>query len=373
MRRRAPLALPLLLLCAALCAAQEPAEPDSRSPPTAGRPLPLPMDARIDSEGGALRVVATGVAPRLPDGCAFSVALEFFGHVVERAQTQVSAGRFEAVFGPFDRPLAAGPYRVVARFDVSIQDPATQTALVRAFPDPDERRAWGSCRAEAECFYPDAQTYEAEMAHDLEEARSHYEGVITGARRLYDDVTDAFRAAAKSTYRLPDGTFDGNAWRAAMEASYHDLEPTARAARIEALLRDQRFVDEAQHFDVAAWRAWLHRSFWVDIAALQQDHRMFVEQFAFLRHPDADGNMRTALAMLIVTSLTCSQEIYLRNQVATEAEDRDAPAFGVSDLPHFHPFQPEVFIGYVDRVDRELEIGRYRAVSPPGPGESPPR
>lgn len=334
------------------------------------RPQLLRLDARTGSERGMSRIVVLGTVLDLPAGSVIDIEMQFFGHAVEVAQAEVQGGRFDAVFGPFDRPLAAGPFRLIARFDVTRQHRRVQALFAQAFPDPQEQRAREHLSAEAIAYCPDAATYETEMERQLQEAQLHYEQAVGRARRLLADLRDAFRAALKPAYRRPDGTFDEAAWRASTEPSYSTLPPTERAAKLDALLHDARFLDEAQRFAPAAWREWADEGFRADVIALGQEHQRFARRYVAPRHPDAAAHLDQALGLLLGFSQIWSTEVYVRNGLAPAPEDESPRGADLFPMPP--TVTPQHFQALLDRVERDLAIGRHRAAAPATDGQAPP-
>lgn len=330
----------------------------------------LRLDARVGAERGMPRILVTGTVLRLPDGCVIDVELEFFRHSIQTIQAQVQGSRFEGVFGPFQRPLPAGPYRLIARFDVTHQHRRIQMVFAQAFPDADERRQHEHLSAEAVCYNPDQQTYEAQMQTQLQEAQLHYQQMVERARQLLSDLRDGYRSALKSAFRRPDGTFDEAAWRASTEQSYSTLPPAERTAKLQNLLYDTRFVDETQHFNPATWREWLDDSFRADVIALHQEHQRFIDRFACVRHFDAAGQLRQAIGLLVGISQSWSTDLYIRNQMPQAREDATPRGVDVLDIPP--TVTPQYFQTLLDRVERDLEIGRYRS-APATDGQAPPR
>lgn len=282
----------------------------------AGRPLVLDKP-RAMSDRGMTGVRCAGRAI-YPDGCVVVVSLALEGHILGYIDCEVTRGRFQGTFGPYTKRLFSGHYTVEARFEASSQTGKIRRAFKKTYKDPAERAKFASAHDREVLRVGSDQLVQREQ----EEIQAHFKRVVERLLRLLDEIEAKFSMGGRALFRDSKGSVDEAAWELWLDRrSLRGVKGKERKDYVESWRAERSMLTGNNRFDEDAWREWLDNSYRMDVLALAEDNKRYVERWQVMRFHKQLLSLDDLFGQLLKLSQMRSQ--YLYERVGLKLHDND--------------------------------------------------
>jgi len=305
-------------------------------------------------ERGADLIAVTGKA-KYPDGAVILLEMRLDQSLIANTQATVQAGAFRATFGPYDRQLFAGHYKVSAVFQLMRQSGSIRRAFKEFVKDP-KKAAEMQQAHDAEFVRVGTLMDEQWQAKEL---KGYFSQTLARAKDLLRDLENNYGATGRSLFRKGDGTVNEEEWQKWLsKRTLRGVQGEEFQKRVAELKKSSPFLNKDGTFNDAAWREWLDYKWREDgVLRLVKDHVAYRDRYVVVKHQEEMLKLEDIFSGLVRLSQERSEDLYSGNGLPVPASDKQVKSDDLLKIGgSMGPISPTILESHAKKIMKAVGI-----------------